>query len=705
MPYTDSGIGSRKRRVMKKISVNGMNIYTGSGGQFFLSAGEENFEDFNYGVINTNIRLNSNMYEAERKEYEVMPAADHIDYCNTEYTDKGFSARYKITDKDIYITENIKYTENAAVLEQFTTVYNDSGESVDISKLSSANVLGIGISGGKYFEKDRFAVHFCSNHWQGEGQWHTFSLFDLGIYPASRHVWERNCFRLSSAGSWSTVSYYPMLIIEDKEKNECWYFERAGAENWYIEISAAEGFGCKFLCVSLGGADEELGFRRTLNPKESYTTCTSFYGVVKGGFNEGVKELLKYKRMTDPTVSDIPPVCFNDFMNCNWANPDAEKLIPLIDKAAELGIETFVIDSGWSDLGEWVPNDKTFGSYGFEGIIKYIISKGMKPGVWFEFEAAGEDFVKKCTIKDYLLMRNGKTILPYKVNMRSAGVRAYLTERIDYLYNMGIRFIKNDHNSCETIGSNAFGECPAEGVRLNAEALYDFIEEIKAKYKDLVIEDCSAGGARADHGTLRHFHMLSTSDQEDYRLYPSIVTGSLAFCPPEKAGIWVYPYPYLYENFAAGRHVKDSVLSCKDGEETVFNMVTGMCGVIYMSGKINFADEFNTLLIKEGIEKYKKYRGEICRSEPEFFLPMKNMGDKSFNAYGMRMYDGKEMLLFVWNLTADKFSLDLSKYGYKDIEAFYPERLDGVKYNYAAGKLSLEFAKNYSARIFRLFNA
>ena len=168
--------------------------------------------------------------------------------------------------------------------------------------------------------------------------------------------------------------YYPLLIIEDKERNECWYFEREGAENWYIELSVSEGFNCKFLCVSIGGADELLGFRYTLRPGERYTTNNCFYGVVEGGFNEGVCELLKYKRQTNMTALPTLPVCFNDFMNCNWACPGDEKLIPLIDKAAELGVEFFVIDAGWSDNGEWIPFDKPFGDYGFEGIIKYYNS-------------------------------------------------------------------------------------------------------------------------------------------------------------------------------------------------------------------------------------------------------------------------------------------------------------------------------------------
>ena len=73
------------------------------------------------------------------------------------------------------------------------------------------------------------------------------------------------------------------------------------------------------------------------------------------------------------------PAAFNDYMNCLWALPNREKLIPLIDAAAESGAELFCMDDGWQldSLGTWSINDEKYGEDGLSGIVKYIQSKGV----------------------------------------------------------------------------------------------------------------------------------------------------------------------------------------------------------------------------------------------------------------------------------------------------------------------------------------
>ena len=56
-------------------------------------------------------------------------------------------------------------------------------------------------------------------------------------------------------------------------------------------------------------------------------------------------------------------------MNCLMGDPTTEKLLPLIDAAAEAGAEYFVIDAGWYDdenggwwdsVGAWEPAASRF---------------------------------------------------------------------------------------------------------------------------------------------------------------------------------------------------------------------------------------------------------------------------------------------------------------------------------------------------------
>lgn len=61
---------------------------------------------------------------------------------------------------------------------------------------------------------------------------------------------------------------------------------------------------------------------------------------------------------------------------------DAEKVMGLIDKAAYIGVELFLIDDGWfgtrddetSGLGDWYPNKKKFPD-GLTPIIKNVMTR------------------------------------------------------------------------------------------------------------------------------------------------------------------------------------------------------------------------------------------------------------------------------------------------------------------------------------------
>lgn len=681
---------------MKRLKHCDTFVNIGEKGHFFLSTDSVPIDNYEYGYINSNLMLDAD-YETEYDGINVMPTSDFFKFESFKKTDCGTEISYAVDNKNVSLTEHVEFINGINVIKQFTTVKNTGKESVRLARLTAANVTGIGIGGSKYFEKDRFNVHVCYNHMQGEGQWQTKKLKDLGIYPASTRKWERTGFRLQSFASWSTNDYYPLVIIEDTEKGECWFFEREGAENWYIEIYACEGFGCPFLNVSIGGSDENMGWTYDLSAGESYSTTTAVYGVVKGNFEKAVEELTKYKRYDSVAKTNIL-VTYNTFMNCNWGYESKARVIPLVDAAEEVGCECFVIDSGWEVAGSWTIREDHWKRNEFAETIAYIQNKGMKAGAWMEFECAGT------ALKDeQVRTRGGKIVSPHrkKADLRNPVVRENIFSAIDRLYNLGIRYIKNDHNNDERCGSDCGGESIGEGTRKNTEAFYGLIKEIRKRYPDLTLENCAAGGAREDNGTLRYFSLQSTSDQEDYRLYPSVLIGSAANMPPEKCGIWGYPYPVL-NTFPEIIDEPQKLFEIhKDGRETVFNMVNAMCGYMYLSGRIDCADDLNKRLIKEAVGVYKEYKDSINKRYPAFVLPMKNMDDKSYNAYGLK--DDKDMLLFVWALNETDFTLDLSKYGCGSANLVYPKSVNNVCYGYNSGELNLKFDEKYSACVLKLF--
>lgn len=579
----------------------------------------------------------------------------------------GFDAVYELKEQMLRVQAEVTLPDGISAICQRTVVRNDGDAPVHLTRLACAQVTGIGMRGTPWFETDRFLVHYCISHWQGEGQWQTKTLPQLGLLPASCHDWEMRTFRLQSVGSWSTGEYYPLLILEDKQERKTYFFEREGAENWFIELHTYGGKDPQ-ITVALGGGDETIAWDHILMPGETYTTTNAVYGVVKGGFDSAIRALTDYKRGTTVVAPKVMPT-FNDYMNCLWAQPTYKRLLPLIDKAAQAGIQRYCMDDGWAIPGTWDPLEDRFGPVGFDGVIRYIISKGMQAGVWFEFERTNWQIARQFG-PDFVERRNGTAIggNSPKLNLRCKEAQDFLMGKIDRVYRAGVRYIKNDHNSSEGWGANMDRESPAQGLILKERAFEAFFARVYEKYPDLVIENCASGALRCDHGTLKHFALQSVSDQEDYLLFPSVQVGQIACMPPEKCGVWGYPYPCVFDNLPSLDLTDAQIASHADGRQTIFNMVTAMTGHMYLSGRIDLADARNSALIAEGISVYRGYMDSIQKRYPIFPAGQKPLSDRTFHALGL---EGEEdTILALWAL--DERNIQVQLPGYRSVEVLYP---------------------------------
>lgn len=622
-------------------------------------------------------------------------------------------------DDCLEVTVKLQFVEGADVIKQTNSVKNIGKEAVTLTHFSSALVGGVGLSGLlPWYDKRKIKVHYCLSHWQGEFQWRTDTLEHLGLRPQTAHAWDCTSCRFTSVGSWSTGKYYPMVMLENTETGKVWYIEHEGAYNWTIEIGNKNGKDGGTLFFEANSADEQTGgFVHELKPGETYTASSCVYGCTDGTFEDGVRELLKYKRKTTLGHWDTPfaPACFNDYMNCVWGQPTREKLEPIVDAAASAGCELFCMDAGWylkgQGNGSWLENDELYGKDGLHGMIEYIASKGMKPGIWLEVENAFRDtqlYKDECVLK-----RNGEYVNPDRasLNFENKKVREYIIGVFDKLYDMGIRFVKNDYNISTLIGAQTDGVCNATGLKRATDAFYSLIDEVKAKHPDLKIENCGSGAMRCDNGTLSHFELQSTSDQEQYTWNSSIVSGALSVMPPEKAGIWAYPYPIsYYENQEKAEIWKDKAYIAKmaDGEQTVYNMINALCGTLYLSGRIEHMDRKNFALVKEGVKAFKKYRLHNANGYPVWPCGHFDMGDRSYSAHGILSENKKKLTLAVYrrDVCDDTIMIDLSKYTSKNtkVKLAYPSNPMGAEYSFApsSGILTVKLPKANSARFFEI---
>src|SRR5660397_111896 len=72
-------------------------------------------------------------------------------------------------------------------------------------------------------------------------------------------------------------------------------------------------------------------------------------------------------------------------------------------------------------------------------------------------------------------------------------------------------------------GPDANATSPGEGLLDHVRAHLEWFERLRERHPHVVFEACSSGAQRQDHAILSRFDLQSTSDQQDYRLYPCLL--------------------------------------------------------------------------------------------------------------------------------------------------------------------------------------
>lgn len=499
----------------------------------------------------------------------------------------------------------------------WSVITNMGTADVEIEYISSFALTGIGKEGIQD-RNDKLRLYVAHCGWQSEIQWRNYSLPDLGLV----HYADRGAKRLafSNTGSWSSAEVIPMAVLEDEENGTTLYWQIEHNGSWHWEMT--DQVDQLSLLIS-GPTEHDNHWWEKLAPGESFTSVPVAVGAVRGKFEQSIEQLTSYRRRIRRVNDDneLLRIIFNDYMNCLWGSPTTEKLLPLIDSAAEVGCEYFCIDAGWyapgewwDGVGQWLPSSERFPE-GIKYVLDYIRSKGMIPGLWLEIEVMGINSPKLAETNDnWFFMRHGKRVKDrsrYQLDFRAPEVIAHANEVIRRLVeDYGVGYIKMDYNINAGIGTESHADSVGAGLLEHNRAYLQWLDSIFEKYPELVIENCSSGGMRMDYAMLSRYSIQSTSDQEDYVQYATIAAGAPAVLTPEQAAVWSYP---LREG---------------DDEEVIFNMINALLLRVHQSGHLAELSKPRLALVKEALDFYKGIRGFIKDATPFWPLGLPNQHSK-----------------------------------------------------------------------------
>ncbi|MFI6128446.1 alpha-galactosidase [Micromonospora sp. NPDC051141] len=301
--------------------------------------------------------------------------------------------------------------------------------------------------------------------------------------------------------------------------------------------------------ATLGGGELLAPGEIVLAPGEEYATPL-LYAVRSADGLDGLSHALHTHLRARPGHPRTPrPVTLNVW-EAVYFDHDLNRLRALADRAAEVGVERFVLDDGWfrgrrhdlAGLGDWWVDEQVWPD-GLQPLIDHVRGHGMQFGLWVEPEMVNPDSDLFRAHPDWVLQTPGRLPPAWRhqqvLDLAHPDAYAYLRDRLDAVLNGhdGIAYLKWDHNRDLTEA----GHGGRPGVHGQTVAVYRLLDELRARHPGLEIESCSSGGARVDLEILRHTDRVWASDCNDALERLSIQRWTGLLLPPELIGTHIGP--------------------------------------------------------------------------------------------------------------------------------------------------------------------
>ncbi len=488
-----------------------------------------------------------------------------------------------IFDENGYEGLNLKYKGHKILNEKPelkglpSTFYNDEAkETLEISLYDETINVLVNLYYSVFYEKDAIARHVVITN-MGQNiikinKAHSMCLdfnhdeFDLMTFSGkhgkermlNRNSINRGIFTLDSKRGASSHQFNPSIILASKDANENMgesygiALVYSGSFSFDVEVSEAN-------TTRVTAGINPCQFLWNLKQGEAFTTPEALFSYSNDGVGQisrNFHDLLRDNLIKRPLEYKLPPVLINSWEGC-YFDFDSDKLIKIAEEASALNIELFVMDDGWfgkrnndkTSLGDWYVNKGKITS-GLYDLVEKIKSLGMKFGIWVEPEMVSPESELYKLHPDWAIhMKNREPSISRNqlvLDFSRDDVKEYITEEISNILNSAdISYVKWDMNRHITDVGSSLLDKNSQGEVLHRHILgvYEVMDKITSRFKNVLFEGCSGGGGRFDAGMLYYMPQIWASDNMDPidRLY--IQYGTSFIYPPCSMGTHVATVP------------------------------------------------------------------------------------------------------------------------------------------------------------------
>ena len=515
--------------------------------------------------------------------------------------------------------------ERTGAITRSLRLKNESGEDMQINGVLSASAPVHGSGYDVIHLKGAWArERHVMRQTQGEGEYRIFSQRGASGHEAN-----------------------PFLALCEKSATEF------SGEVWAVSLVYSGSFEALSYVNNTENSRLSIGlnpdvFTWKLEPGETFVSPEAAMVYSPDGLNgmsHAFHRLYSENLMRSKWFERDRPILINNW-EATYFNFNEEKILQIARRAKELGVEMLVLDDGWfgkrntdnCSLGDWVVNPEKLPG-GLNGLSDRLHDLGLKFGLWFEPEMISPDSDLYRAHPDWFLHVDGRARVEMRnqliLDLSRKEVQDYIIESVSaVLESARIEYVKWDmnRNMTEPFSGAQTPERQKETQHRYMLGLYRVLEEITARFPEILFESCSGGGGRFDPGMLYYMPQTWTSDDSD---------------AVERMFIQ-YGTSFVYPPCAMGAHVS-AVPNHQTGRTTAMQTR----GDVALGGNFGFELDLSQLsdadaeTVRRLIEREKQVRTLVRTGE---FTRLLSPFDHPYAAWQFRARDNSEALICAYRL-------------------------------------------------------
>ena len=537
--------------------------------------------------------------------------------------DEAETLEITLKDADLDLEVVLSYTafEKENVITRSVRVQNQGKEDLRIEKILSACL-----------DMDNENFSMLSLH----GTWARERHIQTGELHYGKQV-------ISSARGESSHQEHPFIALvtngTEQENGKVYAMHFVYSGNFMAETEL-----CQFdnLRMTMGINPEEFSW--LLTPGEEFQApevVIVYSGNGLGAMTRSYHDFYRNHLIRSKFKYEKRPILINNW-EATYFDFNTDKLLDIAREAKKCGIEMLVMDDGWfgkrnSDncsLGDWKVNEEKI-TGGLKHLVDEVNKIGLQFGIWFEPEMISPDSDLYRAHPDWAIQIQGREATQsrnqYVLDFSRPEVRDYAYECVaSVLRSANISYVKWDMNrQLSDLGSSYLPkERQQELFHRYVLGVYELQERLVTEFPDLLLENCSGGGARFDPGMLYYSPQIWCSDNTDAVERLMIQEGSAL----------IYPLSVI------GAHVSD----CPNhsvGRVTPFETRghVALAGTFGYELDITKIPEEDRALIPEQTATYNKYRHLI--QQGEYYRIASYRENHKYDCWALSSQDKKEVLV------------------------------------------------------------